>query len=187
MRLSSPVFRARRARLFLIVTTVFCACLATGFSQRAIASSETKVPRKVEAIPSTKVACLIKGTHRYVGRYELNGRCEIGGLVESSFSHYHGFWERLGLGGTFARFPIKGKPINGSAWTEWGAPKSRGIGKNTRNGHDMNLSLYRRIRCADGSTWYSKADVSDTQTAVVYYLRLPVCGDSVPGGRLGTR
>lgn len=176
----------RRIRIMVVVAAGL-ACLVTSVPHWAIAANETRVSGELSAIPSTKVACLIKGSHRYSGKSEPNGRCDIGGQVESSFDLFHGSWERLGKGGTFVRFPLKARPFNGSAWTDWGARKSRGIAESLRNGDHLNLSVYRRIRCADGSTWYSKADVSDTQTAVVYYMRLPVCGDSVPRGQFGTR
>jgi hypothetical protein len=29
-------------------------------------------------------------------------------------------------------------------------------------------------------TWYSRADVTDAQTAVAFFLRLPVCGADNP-------
>jgi hypothetical protein len=48
----------------------------------------------------------------------------------------------------------------------------------------MNLHLYRRVRCPDGSAWYSRADVTDANRALVFYLRLPVCGYKVPPRKL---
>jgi len=37
------------------------------------------------------------------------------------------------------------------------------------------VNAYRRVRCADGSTWYAKANIYKN-TGVFYELQLAVCG-----------
>lgn len=37
------------------------------------------------------------------------------------------------------------------------------------------MNAYRRMRCADGSTWYAKANIYKN-TGVFYELQLAVCG-----------
>lgn len=176
-----------RPRVVFAVAAIICVWSAVSASPWAGASNGTKVPYHAPDIPAIKIACLTKDTHRYIGKIAPNGKCEIGGLIEASFNLFHGSPERLGKGGTFARFPIKGSPVNGTAWTDWGAYKGRGLARSIRDGHAMNLSAYRRVKCADGSAWYSRADVTDADTSHVFYLRLPVCGVAVLRGQLGTR
>jgi hypothetical protein len=46
---------------------------------------------------------------------------------------------------------------------------------NARNGEIVEVRVTRRVRCADGSTWYSVAEIIDE--ANVFGVRLPVCGE----------
>jgi hypothetical protein len=184
---------ALRRYLFatLCAATILCATGATLAAELAKAENGTKVPGSSPRVPATKLACLKKNSLRYTGKVKPRGTCEIGGLVEASYSSFHGAPERLGRGGSFARFSIEG-PISaagqreGIAWLDWGASSNHGLGTNPRSGHEMDVTVYRRVECADGSSWYSRADVTDTETAVAFYLRLPVCGSSVQRGTLGT-
>jgi hypothetical protein len=91
--------------------------------------------------------------------------------------------ERLGRGDSFARFPITFTSTD-VPWDKWGDYVIFGLGTNRRNRHEMNLHLYRRVRCPDGSAWYSRADVTDANRALVFYIRLPVCGYKVPPRKL---
>jgi hypothetical protein len=132
-----------------------------------------RIPPAQSPIPTIRVACLNKGTDHYVGAADP-GNCVIGGVVEASYDLFHGMPERLGRGGSFARFPITFTSID-VPWEGWGDYVIFGLGTNRRNRHEMNLHLYRRVRCPDGSAWYSRADVTDANRALVFYLRLPVC------------
>jgi hypothetical protein len=137
-----------------------------------------RIPHAHSPIPTIRVACLDKGTDHYVGAVDP-GNCEIGGVVEASYDLFNGRPERLGRGGSFARFPIT-FTFSDVLWNDWGDYFIFGLGTNRRNRHEMNLHLYRRVRCPDGSAWYSRADVTDANRALVFYLRLPVCGYKVP-------
>jgi hypothetical protein len=141
-----------------------------------------RIPHAQSLIPTIRVACLSKGTNHYVGAVDPDS-CEIGGVVEASYDLFHGKPERLGRGGSFARFPITFTSTD-VPWDEWGDYVIFGLGTNRRNRHEMNLHLYRRVRCPDGSAWYSRADVTDANRALVFYLRLPVCGYKVPPRKL---
>lgn len=143
-----------------------------------------RIPHAHSPIPTIRVACLKNGTNQYVGAVDP-GNCEIGGVVEASYDLFHGSPERLGKGGSFARFPITFTSID-VPWEGWGGYVIFGLGTNRRNRHEMNLHLYRRVRCPDGSAWYSRADVTDANRALAFYLRLPVCGYKVPPRKLAS-
>jgi hypothetical protein len=171
----------RRLPAILLATTILWASGAALAVAPATAENGSKIPASSPSTPGTKLACLKKGSLHYTGKVKPRGTCEIGGLVESSYAFYEGSPEGLGRGGSFARFPIEGPFSEAGAreritWLEWGSSFNLGLGTNARNGHFVNLTLYRRVRCRDGSTWYSRADVTDSEIAVAFYLRLPVCG-----------
>jgi hypothetical protein len=147
-------------------------------------AATSRIPHAHSPIPTIRVACLRKGTRHYVGTVDP-GSCEIGGVVEASYDLFHGSPERLGRGGSFARFPITSTSFDvpGEGWGDY---VTFGLGTNRRNRHEMNLTFYRRVSCPDGSAWYSRADVTDANRALVFYLRLPVCGYKVPPRKLAS-
>lgn len=164
---------------------------ATLAAAPAKAENGSKVPRTSPWVPGTKLACMKKDSLRYTGKVKPRGTCEIGGLVEAAYTTFHGSPEGLGKGGSFARFPIQGYLSETGTkeaidWLNWGSSYNLGLGSNIRNGHELSITLYRRVECRDGRQWYSRADVTDGETAVAFYLRLPVCGSSVQRGTLGT-
>lgn len=117
-------------------------------------------------IPTTMIACFEKNSGKFIEKTDP-AKCDIAG--------YKG-----PRGRTWARTPVEG-----ITWEEWGTHKSRGInGEDTRTGAEMRLYAYRRIRCGDGRTFYSEANVIDLKTGNYFYVRLPICGDMMPRSRV---
>jgi hypothetical protein len=171
---------SHRPLIPVLVLGILVACFVICAPPQAGAATP-RIPQAQALIPTIRVACLTRGTNHYVGAVDP-GNCEIGGVVEASYDQFHGKPEGLGRGGSFARFPITFTSID-VPWEEWGGYFISGLGTNRRNRHEMNLHLYRRVRCPDGSAWYSRADVTDANRFLVFYLRLPVCGYKVPPGK----
>lgn len=175
----------------LCAASLLCAPSASAAVGTTRLENGAKVPASSPGVPGTKLACLRKDGLRYTGKVKPRGTCEIGGLVEDAYNNFYGTAEPLGRGGSFARFriggylsePRKREPID---WLNWGSFYNLGLGTNVRNEHEVSITLYRRFKCIDGSTWYSRVDVADSQTAVSFFLRLPVCGSGVKRGTLGT-
>jgi hypothetical protein len=98
----------RRPVLIAILMTTLVSFVAAFAAQRASASDGSRIPFLSPRIPKVEVACLTKGTHRYVGKSRPKGECEIGGVVETFLGPLLRAPEGLGRGGSFARFPIRG-------------------------------------------------------------------------------
>jgi hypothetical protein len=72
-------------------------------------------------------------------------------------------------------------PIEGMRWSEWGRFRARGaLGVNVRTERRVRVHVWRRIRCVDGRTFYSRAQVFDLHAENWFTIRLPICGDPLP-------
>jgi hypothetical protein len=134
-----------------------------------------RVPRQHSAIPGTMIACFHRKIRRFIGKVEP-WKCEIAGHIESAGHGEEGPGGHAEIG-SFARFPIKGY-WERIEWDEWGENKSSGEeAVNAHTGKQVRLTPSRRVRCADGSTWYSKISVFNIQNGYDFVVRLPVCND----------
>jgi hypothetical protein len=122
--------------------------------------------------PGTQIACFDRKHHRYYSRVEpwhcvLAGRVAAVGNVE-----IEPFPAPPGKG-TFATFPIEGE-WERIEWQQWGTDRAWGNSAvNARNGRSVDVYPSRRVRCADGSTWFSEAEIIVEDD--VFVLPLPVC------------
>jgi hypothetical protein len=113
-------------------------------------------------IPATMIACFDEKTGHFVNKTKP-ADCDV-----------------TGYEGERGRRWVK-TPVDGIKWIEWGEYRSRGAaGRDKRNGAHIRLFAYRRIRCGDGRTFYSYANVVNLDTGHFFYLRLPLCGDATP-------
>jgi hypothetical protein len=113
-------------------------------------------------MPRTMIACFDKRSGRFIDRTSP-GNCEIAGYEGEHGRH----WVRT--------------VVRGITWEQWGVFNSRGVeGVDTRNGAELRLFAYRRIRCGDGRVFYSYANVVNLKSGDYFYLRLPICDDPTP-------
>ncbi len=54
----------------------------------------------------------------------------------------------------------------------WGRSVDKALASLDRSGRGTFVDAYRRVKCADGSTWYAKANIYK-DTGVYYELQLP--------------
>ncbi len=110
---------------------------------------------------------------RYIGEAEP-ADCNIGGIVKRAAYVSQGTPVRLGKGGAFVTFPL-GEGGGGFEWQSWGGTSSKGFGVDSPKGRGGQVTVYRRVRCADGTTWYARANVFKDE-GILFELSLPVCG-----------
>ncbi len=110
---------------------------------------------------------------QYIGKAEPPN-CDIGGIIKRAVYVSQGTPERLGKGGAFVTFPL-GRTGDGFEWRSWGGTSSKGFGVDSPKGRAGQVTVYRRVRCANGSTWYARANVFKDE-GILFQLRLPVCG-----------
>jgi len=123
-------------------------------------------------IGGIQVSCFDRADHRFVER-ERPGRCTIAG-VKSHFVDGKGE-----VGHQFSVFPVER-----IRWAKWGRSPAEGThGTNPAGKVHFRLFLSRRIKCGDGSFFYSRAVVFNTRTAEISYLRLAICGEQSPSKR----
>lgn len=131
-------------------------------SSPAATRDRTRVPVSHPTIPGTEIACY----HRKIRRFTAEihpGKCEVAGMAE---------------GEGFVRFPIEGE-WERIEWNHWGGFRSQGNeAVNRRTGREVRIIAYRRVRCADGSTWYSLANMFSLVGSYNAVVRLPVCNNS---------
>jgi hypothetical protein len=177
-------------RLFRIMLAVGLLAALIGSSASNAASGRTGLPIRHPSIAGTMVACFDKKEHDYVGKVEpwhcdFAGRVEFAGVLQGKSTKNEG-------SGSFARVPVEGVFERIEWENDWGNFKSYGdLAVNGRTGAEVTPVVWRRIRCPDGSTWYSKASILDTENGYDIVIRLPVCGEAEPvgaasaGGRRG--
>jgi hypothetical protein len=160
--------RPSRRRKILWGFGVFLLSVGSGLAiwAPATAPAATRVRTGVSAhaktMPATVIACFDKESGKFRDKTDP-GNCDVAG--------YEG--ER---GRNWVRTPVEGV-----RWEEWGTYKSRGIdGEDTRSGAEIRLYAYRRIKCGDGRTFYSEANVINLKTGNFFYVRLPICDDLTP-------
>jgi hypothetical protein len=120
-------------------------------------------------VHKTKIACFVPETNRYVGKVEPS-KCELWGRVE-----FVGFLEGENTE-EFEREAFSRVGLKEIEWRAgWGRSVDKGSASLDRSGRGTFVDAYRRVKCADGSTWYAKANVYK-ETGVYYELQLPVCG-----------
>jgi hypothetical protein len=69
-------------------------------------------------------------------------------------------------------------PIQNLRWAEWGEFRSEGsLGVHVRTNVRVRVIAFRRVRCADGRTFYSAANVVEPGNGSYSVVRLPVCDD----------
>jgi hypothetical protein len=134
------------------------------------------LPRDHPQVPQTMIACFDGQTHRSTGKVRPRA-CEISGRLEFA-GYLEGIATKNVAHGSLVRLPIKGIRDHIRWDDEWGAYKSRGNeAVNARTGRRFGVTVYRRVRCADGSVWYSRADVFDLNSSYLFVVQLPVCED----------
>jgi hypothetical protein len=123
-------------------------------------------------IRGIKVSCFDRAEHRFVERVRP-GSCTVAG-VKSHFVDGKGE-----MGHQFSVFPV-----DHIRWAKWGRSPAEGtLGTNPGGKVHFRLFLSRRIKCGDGSFFYSRAVVFNTRTAEISYLRLAICGEQTPSKR----
>jgi hypothetical protein len=119
------------------------------------------VPASAEMMPATMISCFDKGSKKLINKTQP-ANCEVAG-----YEGDHGRkWVRIS--------------IDGIRWNEWGVGNTPGNGMDPRNGAEIEVFAYRRIRCGDGRTFYSRASTINLRSGNSIHLRLPICGDSAP-------
>lgn len=150
-----PSARCGSLRLFGLVTTVALALMSTGLC--SLASGRDGVPGSVR-VRGIMISCYHKEVRRFTAEV-APARCDIAG--------------HEGEDRRFASFRI-----HRLRWSEWGEFRSEGsYGVNVRDGIRVRVIAFRRVRCADGRTFYSAANVVEPGNGSYSVVRLPTCGD----------
>jgi hypothetical protein len=151
----------RKANGIVAFLTILLLLIGPAAFTRAATGHVTRIPVGHTVIPTTKFACYHRTIHRFTAEVDP-GRCEVAGVAD---------------GRGFVRFPIEGE-WERIGWSHWGDFKSlsnEAINSLTKG--EVRIVAYRRVRCADGSTWYSLANVFSLVGSYNAVIRLPVCGD----------
>jgi len=122
----------------------------------------TGVAARAPRMPATMIACFDQGSKKFINETQP-ANCDIRG-----YEGEHGRkWARI--------------PADGIRWNEWGVGNTPSTGgKDPRNGAEVELFAYRRIRCGDGRTFYSRASAINLRSGRSTHLRLPICDDPAP-------
>jgi hypothetical protein len=161
----SPRTGWSRPPAIAVALAVALSLLAPIASSPAATTHPTRVPFGDPRIPTTMMACYHRKTHRFTAEVHP-GRCEVAGIARGS---------------GFSRFPIKGE-WERIEWNHWGSFHSATETINRRTGNEVRVTVYRRVKCGDGSTWYSRANIFGLVGGFYAKIRLPVCGGSLSGG-----
>jgi hypothetical protein len=136
------------------VTTVALTLISIGLC--TLASGRDGVPGSVR-VRDIMISCYHKEVHRFTAEVRP-ARCDIAG--------------GKGEDRKFASFPIRRL-----RWSEWGEFRSQGsYGVNVDNGIRVRVITFRRVRCTDGRTFYSAANVVEPGNGSYSVIRLPTCG-----------
>lgn len=159
--LASPLASRSWPRLAGLIL-LFSLSMLLNSPSLAPASVQGGVPFHHPKIPGTLISCFDKNLDRFVDKTRP-ARCEIAGYEGPHGRHF------------------VSASINGIKWGQWGAFRSRGaLGVNVHTGTRVRVFAYRRIRCGDGRTFYSSANIVDLRNGNYFWLRLPVCDDPAP-------
>jgi hypothetical protein len=123
-----------------------------------LADAQTRVGWSA-IVPKTQIACFHKKIHRFTAETKPRN-CELAG--------YEGEHNK------FVRFSIRNLK-----WQEWGRFRGHGA-RGILNGQiDVRVIAYRRVRCKDGRTFYSEANIVEPGNGSYYVVRFPTCDDEV--------
>ena len=141
----------------------------------AASGKPRRLPFLGPEIPGTKIACFDKKARRYFAKIEP-WHCEFAGWLESA-GYPGGRSDDNAAVGSFVRIPVKGEWERIEWSSGWGGGKAWSVeAVSVRSGDDLRLNAFRRVRCTDGSTWYSRIDIYNTHGGRTFLIRLPVCG-----------
>jgi hypothetical protein len=147
---------ARQVSLRRLLGPVLVAVISLFFAHGGVAGARTRVSGSA-SVPNAQIACFHHKIHRFTAETKPRN-CELAGL--------------RGEQNKFVRYPIQSLK-----WHEWGrysAVGSRGI----LNGQiDVRVIAFRRVRCQDGRTFFSAANVVEPGNGSYYVVRLPTCED----------
>jgi hypothetical protein len=161
------VIQTRRVAIAFVLLAVFAVPSASSAAHIRVGIGAER--GKIRGI---KVSCFDRAGHRYVERMRP-GACIVAG-IKSHFVDGKGE-----VGNHFSVFPLEH-----IRWARWGRSPAEGtLGTNPGGKVHFRLFLSRRIKCGDGSFFYSRAVVFNTRTAEVSYLRLAICGEQSPSNR----
>jgi hypothetical protein len=149
--LSAP--RWRSPFLFTAAFTVGFAFIVAG--PCSLARGRDDVAGNVR-VPGIRIACYHREARRFTAEIRPS-RCEIAGH-EGKQRRFVGF------------------PIRGLKWSEWGEFRTEGSrGLNVSKRIAVRVIAFRRVRCADGRTFYSAANVVEPGNGSYFVVRLPTC------------
>ena len=154
------------------MAVIFSAALPTSI---VAAGRRPVLPSSHPAVPGTLIACFDGKINRTFGKVEP-WHCDFAGNLEFA-GRLEGGTTRNTADGSFARLPVEGV-WERIEWHNWGTSKSFGNeAVSARTGKRVSVHAYRRVRCADGSTWYARASIFNTDGGYDSVVRLPVCVD----------
>jgi hypothetical protein len=143
------------------------------------AGRNTPIRYVAPRISGTRIACADNSARRYAPearprRCEFLGRLEFAGFLVGEAS-------KNVANGSVARIALEGGSEGGIEWPfGWGQGRAWGwLAKSARTGSTMGVHAFRRVRCSDGSTWYSRVDILNENNGYYFRLRVPVCGEAV--------
>jgi hypothetical protein len=147
--------------LLLLAMAVAVATVA-GYAHGGTTHTRTGVAAGAPRMPETMIACFGKRLDKYIDKTQP-ANCEFAGYEGQRGRK----WMRIS--------------IDGIRWNEWGVGNTPGSnGMDPRGGAEFELFAYRRIRCGDGRTFYSRASAINLKSGDVFHLRLPICDDPTP-------
>ena len=168
--------RALRASAVTGLLAVLATVLASFCSSAFAIGRPTVLPIRHPSTPGIRIACFEQGSRDYAGKVEP-WHCEIAGKVTFA-ALLVGKSTKDVADGSFARFPVKGVFERIEWGGEWGNSKAYGEeAVSARTGSEVKLIAYRRVRCADGRVWYSRANLFNTDSGYDAIVQLPVCGE----------
>ncbi len=156
----------RRHRRFAL--TVLAVIFSVGLLVSGPPSAPANTPTHVHVsifhprIPGIMIACYDRKLRRWTDKTRP-ANCDLAGY----------------RGRTGERFVSA--PVVGIKWGEWGEFSSPGaLGVNVRTHTRVRVIAYRRMRCGDGRTFYSSANVLNLNNGSFYSIRLPICDNPRP-------
>jgi hypothetical protein len=140
---------------FAGVASIFLAVVAVLTGLSSFADAQVGVPGSVR-VGKIMIACYHPKQHRFTSEI-APARCDLAGLE--------------GEQKEFVSFPLRHL-----MWSEWGLFRSQGssgilVGTKT----NLRVIAFRRVRRADGRTYYSATNVVNVGTGEYSVVRLPTC------------
>jgi len=133
-------------------------------------------------VRETMIACFDAKTHLSVAKIEP-WHCDFAGHLEFA-GRLEGRSTKNVADGEFVRIPVRGEWERIDWFGDWGNFETKGISAlSARTGKEVTVTAYRRIRCADGTTWYSWVSIFNTNGGYDSVVRRPICGDHTIAGQ----